>query len=363
MAATGNAMYTQPKSVPLERNVTPKSFISDLHPGSFAMVMAIGIVASVASAHGLTAIANILFLIDIAMFAFLTIFSIVRIFRYSRAMRADLIDSEKGYAFLTCVAGTAILGNDSLLIGHSTAPGLALLALSACLWLVLNYLVTSAMILRANKPTQNSPVNSSWLLLVVATQSIVVLACGALPHIVELKAELFFAATALWFLGAAMYACLITLIFQKYTLSSGDIELKPTHWIDMGAMAITVLSGTALAAHAPDYAQFSQLVPLFTGVSVASWAVASWAIPMALIMALSQIRKVKDLKYDATLWSFVFPLGMYAACTNKLSALTHLSILQPLSVAMFWFSLVAWMCVFFLLLSRMAPCSRTKGKC
>ena len=80
----------------------------------------------------------------------------------------------------------------------------------------------------------------------------------------------------------------------------------------MGALAITVLAGARIVemADAPMVAATRDLI---AGLAVVFWAFATWLIPVLVAAGWWRhvVRRV-PLRYDATLWSIVFPLGMYA---------------------------------------------------
>ncbi|HET7847999.1 MAG TPA: C4-dicarboxylate ABC transporter, partial [Pseudolabrys sp.] len=48
------------------------------------------------------------------------------------------------------------------------------------------------------------------------------------------------------------------------------------------------------------------------------------------------------LSYTPTLWGLVFPLGMYALASLRLSQAADVPVLQTLSQAMVWVALAAW---------------------
>ena len=67
------------------------------------------------------------------------------------------------------------------------------------------------------------------------------------PRFLALERDILFFTFCMWLFGGMLYIWLISLIFYRYTffhLSPAD--LVPTYWINMGAMAISTLAGTAL---------------------------------------------------------------------------------------------------------------------
>jgi tellurite resistance protein TehA-like permease len=56
------------------------------------------------------------------------------------------------------------------------------------------------------------------------------------------------------------------------------------------------------------------------------------------------VRKM-PLRYEPVLWSFVFPLGMYAVASAKLGLAAEFPPLQWISLIMIWVAFTAWFMV------------------
>jgi tellurite resistance protein TehA-like permease len=158
-------------------------------------------------------------------------------------------------------------------------------------------------------------VNGSWFLLVVATQSLSVTAAtvaASTPDLVPLMAPL---AVALWGIGVVLYLMLVGLVtLHLLELRVAPHALSPTYWIYMGATAISVLAAARillLPAAVPVLAATRQVV---SGLGFVLWAFGTWWIPLLLGFVIwRHVLPREQLRYDATWWSMVFPLGMYAA--------------------------------------------------
>jgi hypothetical protein len=57
------------------------------------------------------------------------------------------------------------------------------------------------------------------------------------------------------------------------------------------------------------------------------------------------IRRHWPLSYEPTLWSVVFPLGMYSVATLSFGKVAHLNFMEPLSRFMLWVAVAAWVVV------------------
>ena len=82
---------------------------------------------------------------------------------------------------------------------------------------------------------------------------------------------------------------------------------------------------------------------LVAGASVMFWAFATWLIP-ALVAAgwwRHYVHRV-PLKYEATWWSIIFPLGMYAVASIYLGRADSLPIVGYIGSAEIWVAFAAW---------------------
>ena len=94
----------------------PTSPIATLFPGYFAMVMATGIIAVAASQLHLDWLADLLYIIAAVAYVVLVVLLVVRIARYWDRFAADATAHAKGFAFLTVVAATNVLGAASIVV-------------------------------------------------------------------------------------------------------------------------------------------------------------------------------------------------------------------------------------------------------
>jgi len=83
-----------------------KAVTKDLSPAYFAMAMATGIVSLAAFTFGMTTLAVVLFVVNVAAFVVLVALTILRLAWFRRALLADLSDHQRGPGFFTLVAGS-----------------------------------------------------------------------------------------------------------------------------------------------------------------------------------------------------------------------------------------------------------------
>ncbi|HNL82751.1 MAG TPA: tellurite resistance/C4-dicarboxylate transporter family protein, partial [Chitinophagaceae bacterium] len=124
-------------------------------------------------------------------------------------------------------------------------------------------------------------------------------------------------------------------------------DLAPPYWINMGAMAISALGGSVLILNAPGAPFLDSLLPFIKGFTVFYWATGTWWIPMLIILAIwRHIIKRYPLKYDPLYWGAVFPQGMYAVCTYRMSKALNMPFLHYFYQAFIYLAIIAWTITF-----------------
>ncbi len=323
--------------------------LAGLAPSYFGLVMATGIVSIGAHLLGWLHVARTLFYLNNGMYAVLWLLTLARLLCFPRRVFSDLIDHLRGPGFFTMVAGTGMLGSQYVLLTANTGSALMLWAVALVLWVGLTYAIFTAFTVKEHKPTLDRGISGGWLLAVVATQSIAVLAALLAPHVAQpYRLELNFLALSMWLWGGMLYIWMMSLIFYRYTffrLEPGD--LSPPYWINMGAMAISTLAGSLLIINAPDAPFLASLLPFLKGFTVFYWATGTWWIPMLLVLGVwRHVYKRFPLRYDPLYWGAVFPLGMYATCTHQMVHAMEFGFLQSLPVAFLYVALLAWCMAF-----------------
>src|SRR5690606_31872823 len=77
------------------------------------------------------------------------------------------------------------------------------------------------------------------------------------------------------------------------------------------------------------------------------WATGTWWIPMLLVLAIWRHGVMRfPLRYDPLYWGAVFPLGMYAAGTQRLHEAMALPFLDRVPPAFLVIALMAWAVAF-----------------
>jgi tellurite resistance protein TehA-like permease len=227
--------------------------------------------------------------------------------------------------------------------------GFALWIIGIIFWLALTYAMLPGLMEGATKPATETGISGAWLLTVVGTQAISVLACVLVPIIPEKSlGAILFTALSFWLIGSMLYIWLIALIFHRILfLPLPANELTPPYWINMGAMAISTLAGVNLVDRADQMSLLTELLPFIKGMTLLFWATATWWIPILLSLGIwRHVLQRVPLTYEHGYWAAVFPLGMYTACTQNLIRIFQLPFLHVIPDVFIWISLIAWALTF-----------------
>lgn len=322
-----------------------RTAVSTLAPGYFALVMASGIISIGMRLRGFQALSAILLAIAAAAFVVLLVLFVARLARYWPAVAEEFKDPQRGFGFFTVVAGTNVLGTRLGLSGLTSVTA-GLLVFSGLLWVVLGYVVPwTAVLGRAERPVIKSA-NGTWFIWVVASQSVATAAATVEQAAGVGQRELALLAVASWSIGVCLYlgvGIVVTIRMLVYQFRPED--LRPPYWVSMGALAITVLAAARIV-QMEDAPMVSATRGLIAGGAVVLWAFASWLYPV--LAAAGWWRHVYHrvpLRYEATLWSIIFPLGMYAVASIYLGDVDELPVVHLIGAIALWVAFGAWLAV------------------
>ncbi len=327
--------------------------VRTLHPGYFALVMATGIVSIGMHNHGLYPLSVGLLWLGFAAFAVLIVATAGKIIAFRANFIADLKDPRRAFGSFTFVAAADVLGTRLAVDTHYRIAS-ALLLVGWLAWLILGYVVPWTAVVRTTHRPVLQHANGTWFIWVVASQSVAVLAAALEPELETGRRELALLAVFSWAVGVFLYAAAGIFVGARILLFGFRPEdLSPPYWVSMGATAITVVAGARIVemAHAPMVDATRGLV---AGTSVVFWAFGTWLIPPLIGAGIWKhvIHRI-PLRYEATMWSVVFPLGMYAVGGDYLGKADHLPIVQHLGADEAWIALAAWVITFFAMLHHL----------
>lgn len=320
-----------------------KHWLKDFYPGYFAMTMATGIISVAFFLHDNIVLSNSFMIMTIMSWFVMTFIYTWRLIKYPKAVIENLTNPRTTFIFFTFVAATNICGVLLHQHGYST---LAIICwfIAFSYWSVLMYFSFTVLCF-AHKDREVNIMHGGWLILIVGTQSLVLLGTKVAGDFGEYAAYMMVEIYMLWSLGIIFYAVLVTLfcyrIFFK-TMTTADCS--PLMWVIMGAAAISANAGTRLLLTDPIIPMLANLHATVQLISIMLWTWATWWIPLLVIMGTwVHFYKKIPLVYNPMQWSIVFPLGMYTVATNNLALSSEFTPLLILTEGMLWVAFSAWL--------------------
>ncbi|MFA7266320.1 MAG: tellurite resistance/C4-dicarboxylate transporter family protein [Candidatus Nanopelagicales bacterium] len=326
--------------------------VQTLNPGYFAIVMATGIISVGMTSVGMPAISAVLLSVAVVAYVTLVVLFIWRIARFRSDIRADFASPARAFSFFTFVAASGVLGT-RLLLGSQTPLAVLMLAIAAVAWLVLGYVIPWSIVV-APRPRPRAVLaeaNGTWFIWAVGSQSVAVLAATLEPVASIAQRELALVAVFSWSVGAVLYAYAGVCVGIRLLIHPvRPTDIGPQYWVAMGATAITVLAGARIVEMA-DAPMTHAARGLVGGLSIVFWCFGTWLVP-ALLGAgwWRHIRHGIPLRYEASLWSMIFPLGMYGVASINLGEADALPIIEFIGRCEIWLALAAWALVIYGLL-------------
>lgn len=322
------------------------SAVRGTHPGSFAVVMATGIVSAALRAAGDARVSATLLAIAAACFTVLVAASALRAAAFPGDLRTDLARPRSAFTGFAFVAACGVLGDRLAGDGHDgAAAALAAAALPA--WLALTCLVPGRMAVRHRTPPALTDIGGNWYLWAVGTQSLAIAATflWAVGILGARPAALL--AIAAWLSGAALYLLITALVVARLLLA-GLAPHNPTapYWVAMGGASITVLAA-ALILQDTGSPAVRAARPALTAAAVGFWILASSLIPLLLgRVAWRHLLRREPVRYRADLWMIVFPCGMYATASMQLGAAARLPLVHAVGTGAAWAAAFVWTLTF-----------------
>ncbi len=322
--------------------------IKGLHPAYFAMVMSTGIISVASNLLGFTGIACVLFYINIIAYAILLPILILRVIIYWDCLYKDLSNPKLSFVFFTVVAATNVLGSQFVSIVDQPETAKIFWYFGIFLWAVISLSTFSILFLECTEGIEKV-VHGGWLIATVGTQSVAVLGGILAPEFGSYGSFVMFTSFVWWMIGAFLYIILITLLFYRLVFFKFTPEaFVPPYWINMGALAITTLAGAVLCLNIPKIGGvFSDFLTFTKGFTLFFWSFGTWWVPLLFILAFwKYIFSRTPFKYSPLYWGMVFPLGMYTACTIKLSQALELPFLINIPKYFIYIAFTAWTIIF-----------------
>ncbi|MCG2621889.1 tellurite resistance/C4-dicarboxylate transporter family protein [Arthrobacter sp. I2-34] len=327
--------------------------VRELPPSSFAFVMATGILSTGCALVGADRPSGVLAAIAVAAGVLLAAATAWRAMFHRGELVRDLRDPSAVFGFFTIVAAANVVGLHYDLAGNTQA-GLVLALAAAAVWLLLTYWLPCELLLRERTEPVMQHANGSWFLWVVATQSL-----ATATAVVGTTTRTQFVgavATGLWGVGMMLYLLVATLVtLRLLTRPHRPESLSPTYWIYMGATAITVLAGSRILAMPAHFPVSRVTDPFVAGASYVLWAMGMWLIPLLVLFGIWRHGvRCFPLRYETSLWSIVFPLGMFSAATIFFGRNEGIPVMVRTGEVGVWVAAAAWAAATVLMVSAFA---------
>lgn len=348
-----------------------RAWLATMDPGYFAAVMATGIVSISTRLLGHAMIADVLLWCTVGAFLILLIAYVSRAVLFPQRFIHSLRAPSSAVAYFTVVAGTNVLAT-GLLSYRLWMPALVMGVAAFLIWLLLTYGLFCSIVLAGNRPMLRE-ITGVWLVWVVGTQSVAVLATSLAPQLPWAPGQEMLGAAGVmfWGVGVVLYLILIVIIFLRlFLIETTPTEMGPAYWILMGATAISVraAAGILTIGEGAPTALLTGMRPFVVGLSVVLWSFGSWFIPMLVLFGLWRyFVRGYAWAYEPKLWSVVFPLGMYAAASVTLGRSIDFGFMPALASVWVWVGVGGWVIVVGLMLLAVVssllrrPTVRTAG--
>lgn len=252
----------------------------------------------------------------------------------------DLQDPTTAFGHLTIVAALGVLAA-RLDAADAVWAATVLAAVAAPLWLVFAYGLPAALMLQPHGEPVASRIDGSWFLWVVGTQSLSIVASVLDLGLGSAKPTV---AVSLWGIGIMLYLMLATLVMLRLlTVPNSPETMTPSYWIFTGATAVSVLAAAQILTLPGGSPALEATAPFVTGMAFVLWAFGTWWIPLLVIFGTWRyVMKRRPFRYEAGLWSVVFPLGMYAAASMRIGGVLEVELIEQIGKGATAVAAVAW---------------------
>lgn len=317
--------------------------IESLHPGNFAMVMATGIIAIAMQTLQLSIIADVFAVIAFAAWLLLLVLCSVRLYKYPKAIKDDLLSAKMVFSYFTFVAATDIIGILAHYYGMLTFAIICWFV-AFTFWCLLLYLAFSVLTFISHENNVNI-MHGGWLITIVGTQSLVLLGVKIAPSFSEYAHYMMLEAHMLWGLGLCLYGIFVTLFcYRIFFLKLKPQDVTPLLWVVMGAAAISANAGTSLLEVNYQVPFLESQKPFVNGITLMMWSWATWWIPLLFLFGVWKHLVTRlPFSYEPTIWSMVFPLGMYTLASARLGILAEFPPMYWIANIMLFIALLAWL--------------------
>lgn len=325
--------------------VRAEQVLAELSPGYFALVMGTGIVSIGLRMAGADGAALALLVLAAVAALVLSVLYLLRWIRHRERMRADAKNPEIAFGYFTIVAAAGVLAVGLQQEGLGAASA-GLLGIAAAIWIVLGYVLPWQVLMARDGEPILARTNGSWFIWSVASQSLAVGLSGLTPATPALADLLGLLTVMAWSVGTVLYigiAVLVILRIVHHGITPQQFE--PTYWVAMGALAISVVAGAGIFAMG-SVPMVDAARGFIGGTVVIVWCFALWLVPLLVGAGLwRHLFHRVPLRYTPSLWSIVFPLGMFAVASLRLGRVEGLPLVEGVGDVGLAVAVIAWVLV------------------
>lgn len=332
---------------------------------AFSIIMATGIISIAAKQGSQTTLATILFLLNNIFYLTCLILTIVKLANNYRTTITETVHYERGPSYLTFIAATNIIGVQYIEFTTATLYPIILFFIGSAFYFILTIALFIGMTIAKRKPNLTQGLDGTWLLYTVSGCSVVILGCSIEPYF-HFSMISIMVLIGIWVTSLMLYFVMITLIFFRYFFRPlKEKDFSPTWWINMGALAISALSGCHLI-NIIQQTPFNFLHHFILTIIFCLWLLALWwGILLSVFFIFRVIDRSIRFQYSIKNWSAIFPIGMcYVSSFSVLTQLqlsSWLSMIQNLSIVTTILWAITFIQLLFFLFKKINSLSATKA--
>lgn len=328
----------RPTFRPWQRLAHRQAYLREFTPNWFTANMGTGIVFLILLAlpwqwPGQHALALVLWLLDMAMFAAFSVMFVGRLLRHRDTVMPLLRHPVQSMFLGAIPMGLIPIVNGMVLFGLPWF-GQAALSVAQALWwfdaalaVFVAVLVPFMMFTRQEHALER--ITPVWLLPIVGPEVTASSAGVLAPHLGAGAAQLMVSTGyVLWAISVPLAMCIITVIIFRMALHKlPPADMAASTWLPLGpigtgSLGLLVLGQAAVHAFAAgplaEAASLVRSLGLLGGLVM--WGMGAWWVAIAGSSTLRYVRQ--GINFNLGWWGFTFPLGVYTAATLTLGRLT-----------------------------------------
>ncbi|MCF6157941.1 MAG: hypothetical protein E3K32_05075 [wastewater metagenome] len=286
----------------------------------FTAAMATIMIASVSQFYGFGTVVPYFFIASLAIFFSVIVFKTARVIVFYKDSLNELLNPEKNLYSFTIVGTINLTGVCLSRVFHLYTAALIFWYVAIGFWVIISLTLFSILFLHQKSEERKIEdiLHGGWFFAIIGAQSTAFLGIIVAEHEAQHMVGIQLFSFALWSIGASLYIIFITLtILRMVFYQFGSSAILSPYWMNIGAAALTALTGTALYQHISGTGgPLADLLPFLKGISLLFWSLGLWWLPFLIILAIrKQIQSSEGLTFTVGYWEVAFALGLYTNST------------------------------------------------